>query len=224
MRLVIFDADGTLVDSQAIIHRAMHDTFVAHSHAPLPIEATRSIIGLTLNQAIAQLLQVPVDDEIETMSETYKTIYAKLQALPAMHAMLYEGIDNVMENLFRQPETLLAIATGKSSRGLNHLIDTHNFRDKLVAWRSADDCPSKPHPAMIIECCERAGCAPQDTVMVGDSNYDMEMAINAGCQALGVSWGYQSVETLLKTGAHAIVDNPHEIPQAVETLFNKAQI
>ncbi len=219
MRLVIFDADGTLVDSQAIIHAAMCESFKAHDRPAPAIEETRSIIGLTLNQAIARMLGRPVDDEIEAMSATYKSCYLQLQKKPEMHAMLYEGIASAIDILHAQPHTLLAIATGKSRRGLDNLIETHGLARKLVAWRSADDCPSKPHPAMILECCERAGCSPEQAVMVGDSSYDMEMAVAARSLALGVSWGYQSVATLNKTGANAIVEHPHELPSAIDAIF-----
>lgn len=219
MRLVIFDADGTLIDSQAIIHEAMRLTFIEHGLEVLPIEATRSIIGLTLDRAIAQLLERDVDRDIVGMVETYKRIYYKLQKIPAMHARLYDGILDVINLLNTQRETLLAIATGKSTRGLINLIDTHGIRDKLIGWRSADDCPSKPHPAMILELCDIAGCTPQQAVMVGDSCYDMEMAVNAGSRALGVSWGYQSAETLLQTGATHIAEKPGELPQSIDDIF-----
>ena len=221
MRLVIFDADGTLVDSQAIIHAAMVETFVAHGHDTPPIEATRSIIGLTLNQAIAKMLERPVDDHIEQMTQDYKQNYYELQKIPAMHACLNEGVREALNVLSAQRKTLLAIATGKSRRGLDNLIETHDLADIIVASRSADDCPSKPHPAMILECCERAGCAPSQSVMIGDSSYDMEMAISAGSLALGVSWGYQSVDTLNKTGAMAIVDAPIKMPDAIDALFER---
>lgn len=223
MRLVIFDADGTLVDSQATIHEAMRLTFIEYGHEELPIEATRTIIGLTLNQAIAKLLNRPVDDEVDSMAEFYKQRTVELLKIPAMHAQFYHGISDVIAELSEQPETLLAIATGKSRRGLNNLIETHNLTGKLIAWKSADDCPSKPHPAMILECCEQAGCDPSQSVMIGDASYDMEMAVNAGALALGVSWGYQSVETLKKTGAQMIVDYPSDLPKAIDAIFEKAK-
>ncbi|MCF6321219.1 MAG: HAD-IA family hydrolase [Rhizobiaceae bacterium] len=220
MRLIIFDVDGTLVDSQAIIHEAMCLTFSDFEVPPLPIEATRSIIGLTLNQAIARLLGREVDNEIDEMTARYKEHYLQLAKLPAMQSMLYEGINSVIEILNAQPETLLAIATGKSRRGLNTLIETHRFKDKFVAWRSADDCPSKPHPAMILECCDEAGCTPAQSVMVGDASFDMEMAITAGAGALGVSWGYQDIAALKSAGASKIVHSPAELPDAIDTFFD----
>ncbi len=219
MRLVIFDVDGTLVDSQAIIHEAMCATFADFDIEPQPIEKTRSIIGLTLNLAIARLLERPVDDEIETMTVRFKEHYMRLLQVPAMQSVLYEGIESVVDLLNQQDETLLAIATGKSRQGLKKLIETPQFKGKFVAWRSADDCPSKPHPAMILECCEVAGCTPAQTVMVGDASFDMEMAVTARAGALGVSLGYQSTKELMSAGARMIVDKPAELPRAIDSFF-----
>ncbi len=221
MRLVIFDADGTLVDSQAIIHAAMQESFVTHGHEPLPIESTRSIIGLTLNVAISKLLERPLDDHINKMTETYKSHYLELLKKPEMHASLYDGISKVLADLAEQDETLIAIATGKSRRGLNALIETHKLNDKLVASRCADECPSKPHPAMILECCEIAGCQTSQTVMIGDASFDMQMAVNADCPSIGVTWGYQPRQVLIETGASMTIDKPSEIVAAIDSIFKE---
>ena len=223
MRLVIFDADGTLVDSQAIIHRAMGLTFDKFDLPRPTQQQVLSAIGLTLNLVFAKLLSRPVDDQIERMCSYYKSISFDLQKDPANHAVFYDGIAEVVSTLDDQPETLLGIATGKSRRGLDSMIEIHGLGDKIISSRCADDCPSKPHPAMITEICDIAGCTPAQTVMVGDSSYDMEMAANAGAKALGVSWGYQPVETLQSTGAQMIVDTPSQIPAAIDTLLEKQE-
>ena len=222
MRLVIFDLDGTMIDSQAIICESMRLAFAEFGLEPPAREEILSIIGLTLNVAIAKLLNRPIDDEIEAMAGCYRNRYAQMQKLPEFKSPYYDGIGEVVEELSNEAETLLAIATGKSRRGLNSMIDVHGLRDKLVAWRSADDCPSKPHPAMILQCCEIAGCDPWQSVMVGDSNYDMLMAKNAGARALGVSWGYQPVEALKNSGAHMIIDKPSELVWAIGNLLKAA--
>ena len=222
MRLVIFDCDGTLIDSQSIIHQAMHMTFEEFQLASPLREATLSIIGLTLQLAIAKLLNRPIDDEIEAMSARYKENYLKLQKLPEMQSPFYQGIEQVIDQLASEEETLLAIATGKSRRGLTSLIDANGWRNKFIAWRSADDCPSKPDAAMVLECCEIADCVACQSVMIGDASYDMQMAINAGAKALGVSWGYQSNADLVKAGAHKVIDYPSDIPRAIDDIFDNA--
>lgn len=219
MRLVIFDADGTLVNSQAVILEGMRQVFLEFGYTPPPVTSMLASIGLSLNLLFAMLLQREVDEEIEQMSASYKKRFFNLKKIPELYSPLYDGIDEIIETLSAQPETLLAIATGKSRRGLNEMVDTFGYRDKFIALRSADDCPSKPHPAMILECCEIAGCDVLQTVMVGDSSYDMQMAIQAGTRALGVSWGYQDIASLEKSGAHAIVAKPHDIPTAIDELF-----
>ena len=219
MRLIIFDADGTMINSQAIILEAFSRVFTEFGYAVPERQTVLSLIGITLNQLFSRLLDRPIDDEIERMCESYKKRSTQLQKLPHLHSPLYAGITQVFETLSSQPETLLAIATGKTTRGLISMIDTHGFRDKLVAWRTADDCPSKPHPAMILECCEETGCIPSRTVMVGDSSYDMEMANQAGAKALGVSWGYQQVASLENAGAGAIVSHPVHLPGAIDAVL-----
>lgn len=221
MRLIIFDADGTLINSQAIILEGLNLTFRKFGHQEPSAQAMLATVGLTLDLLFAKLLDRPVDEEIRGMCVYYKKRSIDLLKVPELQSQLYEGIDETIGILASQPETLLAIATGKSRRGLVRMIETFGYDGKFVALRTADDCPSKPHPAMILECCEIAGCDISQTVMIGDSNYDMQMAVQAGTKALGVSWGYQSVEALLQSGAHAIVDRPRDIPDAVDQILNR---
>ena len=222
MRLVIFDVDGTIINSQAVIVAAMNEVFSEFGLPEPSLNSVLSIIGLTLEQAIARLLDRAIDSEICQMAVSYKNHFVELQKLPQMQSPLYEGITQVIDTLANQRETLLAIATGKSRHGLNKMIDIHDFGDKFIALRSADDCPSKPHPAMILECCEAAGCDALQSVMIGDSTYDMQMAIEAGCKALGVSWGFQPVHELVKSGAQAIVERPSDLPMAIDNIFASA--
>jgi phosphoglycolate phosphatase len=221
MRLIIFDADGTLINSQAIILKGLNLTFREFGHQEPSAQAMLATIGLTLDLLFAKLLDRPVDEEIRAMCAYYKKCSIELLKVPELQSQLFEGIDETIGILASQPETLLAVATGKSRRGLARMIETFGFDGKFIALRTSDDCPSKPHPAMILECCEVAGCDISQTVMIGDSNYDMQMAVQAGTKALGVFWGYQSVETLMQSGAHAIVDRPCDIPDAVNQILNR---
>ena len=219
MRLIIFDADGTLINSQAIILEGLNLTFREFGYPQPQKSDALATIGLTLDLLFAKLLNRAVDDEIMAMCVSYKRNAVELLSRPELHSQLYDGIDGVLATLSKQPETFLAIATGKSRRGLAKMIETFGYEDKFIALRTSDDCPSKPHPAMILECCEIAGCDASQTVMIGDSNYDMQMAVEAGAKALGVSWGYQSIEKLQQSGAQAIVYTPEEIPEAVDNVL-----
>ena len=117
----------------------------------------------------------------------------------------------MMAALDAEERLLIGAVTGKSRRGLDVIAAAHGFDRTFVVSRTADDCPSKPHPAMVTECCLEVGVDPRDTVVIGDAIYDMQMAKSAGAMAVGVAWGYASVPQLVEAGADRIVTNPGEI-------------
>ena len=210
MKLVLFDCDGTLVDSASLIHETMRRTFL-HFGKPEPtVEDTKSIIGLTLDIAIARMQgKQHADQEAVEMMAYYKSLFSVVRGDMDYREPLFPGILDLMNTLEGRDEIILGAVTGKSRRGLDSVRETHGF--KFVASRTADDCPSKPHPAMVTECCDETGMQPTDTYVIGDAIYDMQMAKAAGATAIGVSWGYASVEKLKAAGADLIVDHPSEI-------------
>lgn len=213
MKLVLFDCDGTLVDSVGLIHEVMARTFLHFGHNRPEMSLTKSIIGLTLDIAIARMQGKPhVDDEAIAMTAHYKSIYAATRAEAGFQELLFAGITAMIGTLAQRDALLMGAVTGKSRRGLDLIMDTHGFRQHFIVSRTADDCPSKPHPAMVTECCSQTGIVPADTIVIGDAIYDMQMAKAAGAKAVGVAWGYASVEDLWKAGADAIVEHPSEIP------------
>ncbi|MGE6740093.1 HAD-IA family hydrolase [Allorhizobium pseudoryzae] len=212
MKLVLFDCDGTLVDSAALIHETMRRTFVHFGKREPLVEETKSIIGLTLDIAIARMQGKPhVDDEAVQMMAYYKSLFATVRSDMNFREPLFDGIRDVIETLGARDDLLLGAVTGKSRRGLDLVLDTHDFRKVFVVGRTADDCPSKPHPAMVTECCDEMGVRPADTLVIGDAIYDMQMAKAAGATAIGVSWGYASVAQLRDAGADVIVDDPRAL-------------
>lgn len=213
MKLVLFDCDGTLVDSARLIHEVMARTFVAFGHKRPEISATKSIIGLTLDLAISRMLHRPhVDDEALEMTRHYKSIFAEVRDEEGMETPLFDGIRPLIETLAeRKNELVIGAVTGKSRRGLVQILDMYGFAPHFSVSRTADDCPSKPHPAMVTECCEVTGIAGNDTIVIGDAIYDMQMAKAAGATAIGVAWGYAPVEELLANGADAIAHHPNDI-------------
>lgn len=210
MKLVLFDCDGTLVDSAGLIHETMRRTFL-HFGKPEPtFSDTKSIIGLTLDIAIARMQgkQHAEQEDIDMMAY-YKSLFSVVRSDMDYREPLFPGILELMNTLEGRDEIILGAVTGKSRRGLDSVREAHGF--KFVASRTADDCPSKPHPAMVTECCDETGMRPSDTLVIGDAIYDMQMAKAAGATAIGVSWGYASVEELKAAGADVIVDHPSEI-------------
>jgi phosphoglycolate phosphatase len=212
MKLALFDCDGTLVDSAALIHEVMARTFVHFGYPRPDISATKSIIGLTLDIAIARMQGKPhVDDEAVAMTAHYKTIYMDVRGEPGMDVPLFDGIKPVIAALAARDDILIGAVTGKSRRGLVNILETHGFAPDFIVSRTADDCPSKPHPAMVTECCDETGMNPADAIVIGDAVYDMQMAKAAGAKAIGVSWGYASVDDLVAAGADVIVRHPKDL-------------
>lgn len=217
MKLVLFDCDGTLVDSAGLIHEVMSRTFDAFELRRPEAGATRSIIGLTLDIAIARLLGQPhVDDRATAMTTHYKAIFSSVRSERIFQEALFPGIAEMMQVLAARDELLIGAVTGKSRQGLRHIAATHGFDKLFFVSRTADDCPSKPHPAMVMECCVEAGVDPKDTIVIGDAIYDMQMAKAAGAGALGVAWGYASVAELVEAGADHIARVPADIIEWME--------
>jgi phosphoglycolate phosphatase len=124
---------------------------------------------------------------------------------------LFAGIREMIDAISGREDLLIGAVTGKSRRGLKLVMETHGFDQHFVVARTADDCPSKPHPAMVTECCDETGMNARDAVVIGDAVYDMQMAKAAGAKAIGVAWGYASVDELIANGADAIAYHPNEI-------------
>jgi phosphoglycolate phosphatase len=210
MKLVLFDCDGTLVDSAGVIHDCMKRTF-ADAGLALPTDAdTRQIIGLSLNVAIERLLAGRGFADIPGLVALYKD-----RGRPDFHEALFEGISPMLEEMHRRDDLLLGMVTGKSRRGVSAVVATHRLDDLFVVVRTADDCPSKPNPEMVLECCAETGIEPAETVVIGDTAYDMEMALSAGARAIGVSWGYHDSERLLAAGAVEILRTPGELTELI---------
>jgi phosphoglycolate phosphatase len=211
MKLALFDCDGTIVDSAAVIHACMERTFDDFAVARPEFALTKSIIGLTLDIAIAQMLDRPVDAEIAAMTARYKEHFMLHRQNGGALEPAYDGLLPLIAELAARDDVILGVVTGKSRRGLDAILAHHHLTKAFFTTRTADDCPSKPHPAMVLECCTEAGIDPERTTVIGDAVYDMQMAVSAGARAVGVSWGYGSVEALRAAGAAHVVNHAGEI-------------
>jgi phosphoglycolate phosphatase len=202
-RLIVFDCDGTLVDSQQLIVEAARQTLVAHGLEPLEASAVRAVIGLSLELALAQL--VPDADErmLISLVATYRATWRLLRTQGVLEP-LFPRTREVLDLLDRNGH-LLGVATGKSRSGLLQVLDHHGLTARFVSFQTADCHPSKPHPSMLQEAMRETGSSPRETLMVGDTSFDMEMARAAGARAIGVSWGYHPSELLEAAGAELIL-------------------
>lgn len=207
-RLAIFDCDGTLVDSQASICLAMEHCFLGQRLDPPDRESIRRIVGLSLVEAVARLLPEADDALHRVMAEEYKRAYFTLRTEGRIEdEPLYEGIAEAIETLDANG-WLLGVATGKSDRGLLRVLDAHGLRHRFVTLQTADRHPSKPHPSMIETAMAEAGAAPETTVMIGDTSFDMAMACAAGATGIGAGWGYHEADELIAAGAIAVAETP----------------
>ncbi|WOC17176.1 HAD-IA family hydrolase [Pseudochrobactrum sp. MP213Fo] len=211
MKLVLFDCDGTLVDSAGIIHRCMAQTFTAAGIKAPELHETQEIIGLSLNLAISQLSGIAMGSEVENLTQAYKDEFTAMRQQADFDEPLYDGIAELIAELATQEDVLLGMVTGKSRRGVHYVMARHGFEKQFHVSRCADDCPSKPHPAMVLECCAEMGCDPSRTFVIGDTTYDMMMACSAGATAVGVAWGYHSSGRLSDAGAAAILQHPSDL-------------
>jgi phosphoglycolate phosphatase len=204
-QLLLLDVDGTLVDSQAMILAAQAEAFAAF-HLPMPERAVAlSIVGLSLHEAFTVL--VGKDAPVEGLAKAYAEAFFRLRLAGQVPEPLFPGVAEMIRRMRRRDDLLLGIATGKSQRGVRAMIAKHGWEDVFFTIQTADDAPSKPHPAMILQACAATGISSAQTLMVGDSSYDMQMARAAGARAIGVSWGFQPVDALRAAGAEHIIDS-----------------
>jgi phosphoglycolate phosphatase len=211
-RLAVFDCDGTLVDGQAGVVNAMEAAF-ASAGLPAPNRhQVRRIVGLSLPQAI-RLLAPEADAELrQGIDAAYREAFRSARESGQLVEPLYDGIAELVESLASAGWTL-GIATGKSDRGLAHMLATHGLTSAFVTLQTADRHPSKPHPAMLQAALSEARVQPAQAVMIGDTQYDVAMAVNAGVRAIGVEWGYHTALELREAGAEAVAASPAELKE-----------
>lgn len=209
-RLAVFDCDGTLVDGQAHVCDTMEQAFAeAGLPAPDRNEVRRSV-GLSLPVAIRHLAPGIDGATAGKLVQAYKEGFFARRREGRVHEPLYDGIRELLHAL-SEAGWLLAVATGKSDRGLNACLEQHGLRELFVSLQTADRHRSKPHTDMLDAAIFEAGVDPANAVMVGDTTFDMVMARDAGVRALGVAWGYHSPRELREAGAETIAADPQHL-------------
>lgn len=211
IRLAIFDCDGTLVDSQANICRAMDLAFAAERLSPPDHHVVRRIVGLSLVEAMRMMLPQEQPQFHVVMAEHYKNAFHQLRGDGTLqHEPLYDGLMPLLDKL-QDDGWLLAVATGKSDRGLDLCLTHHGIKHRFISLQTADRHPSKPHPSMVYQALADAGGQARDAVMIGDTSYDIAMGVAAGVRPIGVDWGYHDAHELEAAGAASVAFTMDEL-------------
>ncbi len=200
--LIVFDWDGTVMDSTAVIATSIQSA-ARDLNLPIPSdEAARYVIGMGLAQALRHAVPAAPEEMHGALVERYKHYFlAQDQSIP-----LFAHAENTIREL-QQQGYLLAIATGKSRAGLSRVLKTSGIEDCFIASRTADETHSKPHPAMLQEIMDELGVTPERTLMIGDTTHDLQMAINAGVDAIGVTHGAHPSAQLQALKPLALMDD-----------------
>ena len=209
-RLAIFDCDGTLVDSGATIFAAVGEAFDIHGLAVPDARVCKRVVGLSLVEAMAALVPDETAERHVLLAETYKSCFMRARIQGRVEEPLFDGVLDLLDRLEHEG-WLLAVATGKSDRGLKHCLDGHGIHARFVSLQTADRHPSKPHPSMAVQAIADAGATPETSAVIGDTSFDMAMARAAGATAIGVAWGYHEPHELIAAGAVGVAEKPDDV-------------
>jgi len=220
MRLVVFDVDGTLIDSQDVIVSAMSYAFAQVGRSAPSRPQILDIVGLSLREAVSRLAPDAPDEEVGALVARYQQGFVSRRHDGAGKALapLYDGALEALERAWWSEDTLLGVATGKARRGLEHVFQTHGIGGYFATAQTADLHPSKPHPSMLRQALQETGCDATRAVMVGDTTYDIEMGRSAGFRTIGVAWGYHATDRLRSAGADRIVEDFAALDAAIAAL------
>lgn len=209
-RLAIFDCDGTLVDGGAPIYAALSSSLQQNGIAVPSISVSRRVIGLSLAEAMATLFPDLPQERHLKLADDYRRAFMDLRTAGEVEEPLFEGVIELLDAL-EEDGWILAIATGKSDRGLRHCLEQHGIHARFASLQTADRHPSKPHPSMVEQAISDAGAVPETTIVVGDTSFDMAMARAAGASGIGAGWGYHEPEELIRAGALAVAGRPLDV-------------
>ncbi|MGD9512404.1 MAG: HAD-IA family hydrolase [Geminicoccaceae bacterium] len=209
-RLLVFDVDGTLVDSQATIVACVQAAFRAEGLVPPRAEAIRRIVGLSLVEAVLALMDEPDPAAAPRLAEHYKAAFLEHRARPDFQEPLFPGARAILDDLLERG-FVLGIATGKAMRGLRFVLERHGLERHFTTLQTADLHPSKPHPAMLLAAMQESGISAAETMLIGDTTYDILMARAVGAMPVGVAWGNHAAEELAEAGAAVVLRRYDEL-------------
>ena len=215
LKLIIFDCDGTLVDSQHAIISAMQEgARLCQLPVPLP-EDIRHCVGMSLEHCVHHLYPDLSAADSARLVDSYKDLFQQQRLQPDYEEPLYPDTDQVIQTLGQQDHLILAVATGKARRGLIHTLEYHQLDSYFSILKTSDDGPGKPNPHILLQALDETGISAQNALMIGDTVYDMQAGQRAGCHTCGVTWGYHSEQDLRLKGANQII---HTYPELIQLL------
>lgn len=221
MKLVIFDFDGTLVDSRKLITESNRIVFGKFGFAPPPEDESFSLVGLSLELALLQL--AGPDAPVEKMIATYQGVLPLLRADAAYAEVPFDGAAALLAALSEHKGVHLGIATGHVSHMIAPALERFGWQSLFSTVQTADKAPSKPHPAMILQALSETNVEAEDAVMIGDTAFDIEMACAAGIRGVAVSWGYHRHDRLRGAGALRVVDDMKELSDYLLETISSSQ-
>lgn len=213
--LLVFDCDGTLADSQHIITEAMQFAFVSAGLAAPERSSILRTVGLSLREAIAALIPDHGSVLRDELARIFRERCTELRQVAHGPEPMFRGAVPFLKALAAREDLVLGLATGKSKRGVMRIIEQNGLEGIFSTIQTADDAPSKPHPAMLFQAMTETGADPKATVMIGDTSHDMRMAASANVHGIGVAWGYHTTAELLRAGAKLVVRSFPELARAL---------
>lgn len=209
-KLVIFDWDGTIMDSIDKIVNSLQLAAISCGVDVPEAEASKRIIGLSLEKAIAELFPNEKPKWV-ALVEAYKRQYKYVDTTPTP---IFDGVESLLQRL-KLNNVKLAVATGKSRAGLNRMLEESGLGHYFDMTKTADEAESKPHPQMILDILKALQVDASESVMIGDTVIDMQLAINANVTAIGVTLGVDTKSRLMSQGARVVVDNYDQLARVL---------
>jgi len=216
--LVVFDMDGTLIDTEALITEHMAATFAGKGLRPPTPQESRRVIGLSLPLALARLAHSDDAVLIDQLVADYKAHYRASLVTQKDREGLFPGARDALDRLRARPEVILGIATGKGLNGVHRILELHRLAEHFTTLQTPDHNPSKPHPGMLETAMRETGAGKDETIMIGDTTFDIEMGVAAGCHTIGVTWGYHEPRELIAAGASTMIDTYDQLDGAIRLL------
>ena len=219
MKLIIFDFDGTLVDSRSLILES-HRIVFAEFRLPAPSPAdSLALVGKSLDVILTQLAG-PTAPVFE-MVRAYDLLLPQLRADPAFAEKPFDGVAELLRELSSTTNTVLGIATGHRSDTIAPALDALQWNGFFRTIQAADMAPSKPHPGMLLQALAATGATPENAIFIGDTTFDIEMARAAQLRSIGVGWGYHQPEQLMAAGAHRVAKAVDELRSCIQSAMSE---